>query len=83
MIVITKRQLLYRYIKRQVFEQTVKDFEEFAEDHYDELNLVWDDFACKMRLVYKNEFFIPQQIQRKRKLEKVEDKLAKKHLLGK
>ena len=83
MIIITKNQPLYGYIKRQVFEQTAKDFKQFAEDNYDELNLVWDDFACKMRLVYKNEFFIPQQIQRKKKLEKVEDKLAKKYLLGK
>lgn len=83
MIVIAKDQPLYRYIKRQVFEQTAKDFKKFAEDNYDELELVWDDFARRVRLVYKKEFFIPQQIQRKQRSEKEEDKLAKKYLLGK
>ena len=83
MIIITKNQPLYGYIKRQVFEQTAKDFKKFAEDNYDELELVWDDFACRVRLAYKKEFFIPQQIQRKQRSEKEEDKLAKKYLLGK
>ena len=83
MIVIAKNQPLYDYIKRQVFEQTVKGFKKFAKDNYDELELAWDDFACRMRLVYKKEFFIPQQIKRKQDSEKAEDELAKKYLLGK
>lgn len=81
MIKITKEQPLYKYIKRQVFEQTAKGFKRFAQKHYDELELVWDDASAqRMRLIYKDRYYIPQQLNRKSKFEKYEDSETKRFL---
>lgn len=80
MIIITKEQLLYKYIKRQVFEQTATGFKRFAKKHYDELELVWDDGVRRMRLHYKERYFIPQQLHNKSKFEKYEDSDIKRFM---
>lgn len=81
MIKITQDQPLYKYIKRQVFEQTAKGFKRFAQKHYDELELVWDDASAqRMRLIYKDRYYIPQQLNRKSKFEKYEDSETKHFL---
>ena len=81
MIKITKEQPLYKYIKSQVFEQTAKGFKRFAKKHYDELELVWDDASAqRMRLIYKDRYYIPQQLNRKSKFEKYEDSDIKQFL---
>lgn len=81
MIKITQEQPLYKYIKRQVFEQTATGFKRFAQKHYDELELVWDDASAqRMRLIYKDRYYIPQQLNRKSKFEKYEDSETKQFL---
>lgn len=77
MIKITQDQPLYKVIKRQVLEQTATGYKRFAKKHYDELELVWDDFAHRMRLIYQGKYYIPQQLHNKRDMEKFEDQEVK------
>lgn len=80
MIKITQDQPLYKVIKRQVLEQTAVGYKRFAKTHYGELEFVWDDFAKRMRLIYDGCYFIPQQLQHKKELERNEDAEFKKFL---
>nr|DAM99961.1 MAG TPA: hypothetical protein [Caudoviricetes sp.] len=80
MIKITKEQPLYKYIKRQVFEQTATGYKRFAKKHYEDLELVWDDFAKRMKLIYQDRYFIPQQLHNKNKAEKFDDLQTKRFI---